>query len=270
MELGLKGKTVIVTGAGSNIGRGIFLKFVQEGSNVVMAEIDEKQGNKVLELGKSLNGGGKLMLVKTDVTSMDSIQNLMKKTVDEMGTLDVLVNVVGWTFDRAFIEKPLEEMQKEITLNLLSTIMCCRAAVDIMMPKKSGKIINLGSDAGRMGQIKEVVYGATKGGVIAFTKGLAREMGRYQINVNCICPGATIPDSKDMVSEEAMCGPKGFGAQIFDAPPEMKQMMAKNYPLGRIGHPDDIAGAALFFASDAASFITGQTLSVSGGFSMVS
>jgi 2-hydroxycyclohexanecarboxyl-CoA dehydrogenase len=269
MELGLAKKTVIVTGGGSNIGRCIFLSFVKEGANVVMAEIDEKQGQKVLDEGKALKASGRLMLVKTDVTTQDAVQAMVKKTLAEFGQIDVLANVVGWTFDRSFIEKPLEEMQKEINLNLWSAKLCVRAVVDNMIARKSGKIVMLASDAGRIGQAKEVVYGAAKGGIIAFTKGLAKELGRYNITVNNICPGATLPDSPEHVGELAMTGPKGFGAMIWQAPPELKQKMASGYPLGRTTHPQDVANAMLFLASDAASFITGQTLSVSGGFSTV-
>jgi len=269
MDLGFKGKTVIVTGAGSNIGRSIFHTFIKEGANVVMAEIDEKQGQKVLDEGKALKCGGKLLLVKTDVTNWDSVQAMVKKTLDEFGKIDVLTNVVGWTFDRPFTEKSREEWAKEINLNLWSAINCCRAAIDSMIEKKSGCIINLGSDAGRLGQANEVVYGATKGGVISLSKGLARELGRHNIRVNVVCPGATLPDKPDQVGELSMLGPKGFAGAFWKAPPEMLKKMASAYPLGRLTHPQDVANMVVFLASDAANFITGQTISVSGGFSMM-
>lgn len=269
MDLGFAGKTVIVTGAGSNIGRAIFLSFVKEGANVVMAEIDEKQGQKVLEEGKALNCGGKLEFVKTDVTSAESVQAMVNKAKEVNGRIDVLCNVVGWTFDRLFMEKSPEELAKEINLNIWSNVNCVRAVAPIMIEQKGGSMVHLASDAGRLGQVKEVFYGGCKGAVIALSKGYAREFGRFNIRSNSICPGATIPDKIEDVGELSMIGPQGFGGAIWQAPPELKQKMAAGYPLGRLTHPQDVANAALFLASDAASFITGQTLSVSGGFSMM-
>src|SRR4030043_1082083 len=136
MDLGLAGKTVIVTRGGSNIGRSIFLTFAKEGANVVMAEIDEKQGQKVLGDAKALKPKGRLMLIKTDVTNWDSVQAMVKKTLEEFKKIDVLANVVGWTFDRLFIEKPREEWEKEIKLNLWSVINCNRAVVDHMIGRR--------------------------------------------------------------------------------------------------------------------------------------
>jgi 2-hydroxycyclohexanecarboxyl-CoA dehydrogenase len=268
MELGLKGKTVVVTGGGSNIGRAIFLAFANEGVNLVCAEIDEKQGQKSVDLANGLGKGGKSILVKTDVTNMDSVQAMVKKALDEYGQIDVLANVVGWTFDRLFIEKPREEWEKEIKLNLWSVINCSRAVVDHMIERKSGKIISMGSDAGRIGEFREAVYGACKGGVIALSKALARELGRYNINVNVVCPGMTIPESEDEAGELSMFGPSGFGRPVFDHP-EMKDKLAAAYPLRRLCKAQDVANTVVFLSSDAASFITGQTLSVSGGYTMM-
>ncbi len=268
MELGLKGKTVIVTGGGSNIGRAIFLAFANEGVNLVNAEIDEKQGQKSIDAANALGKGGKAILVKTDVTNPESVEAMIKKALDEYGQIDILANVVGWTFDRLFIEKPREEWEKEIKLNLWSVINCTRAVVDHMIERKSGKIVSMGSDAGRIGEFREAVYGACKGGVIALSKALARELGRYNINVNVVCPGMTIPESADEAGELSMFGPSGFGHAIFEHP-EMKDQLAKAYPLRRLCKAQDVANAVVFLASDAASFITGQTLSVSGGYTMM-
>lgn len=268
MELGLKGKTVIVTGGGSNIGRAVLLAFAKEGVNLVCAEIDEKQGQKSVDLANGLKAGGKTILVKTDVTKLDSVKAMVDKTVSEFGKVDVLSNVVGWTFDRLFIEKPREEWEKEINLNIWSVINCTRVVVDHMIQQKSGAIVNMGSDAGRIGEFREVVYGGCKGAVIAMTKALARELGRYNIRVNVVCPGMTIPESTDEAGDLSMFGPSGFGRGIFDNP-EMKQKLAMAYPLRRLCKAEEVANAVVFLASDGASFITGQTLSVSGGYTMM-
>jgi len=266
MDLGLKGKTVIVTGGGSNIGRAISLTFAKEGVNLVLAEIDEKQGQKVVDEANAL--GGKAILVKTDVTNWDSVQAMVKKALDECGKVDVLVNCVGWTFDRLFVEKAREEWQKEINLNMWSFINCTRAVIDHMIEQKKGTIVSMGSDAGRMGEFREVVYGGCKGAVIAMTKALARELGRYNINLNAVCPAMTIPNTPEEAGELSMFGPSGFGRGIFDNP-ELKEKLAKSYPLRRLATPQDIANMVVFLASEPASYVTGQTVSVNGGYTMM-
>ncbi|HEX7365011.1 MAG TPA: 3-oxoacyl-ACP reductase family protein [Dehalococcoidia bacterium] len=263
MDLNLTGKTVIVTGGGSNIGRAIVLAFAKEKANVVIADIDRVQGQKVAREATSL--GGKAVVVKTDVTDYDSVVAMVKRTMDEFGRLDVLVNNVGWTLDKLFIEKPREEWEREVNINFWGVLNCTRAVLDHMIERKYGKIISIGSDAGRMGEYREAVYAACKGGIIAMSKSLARELGRYGINVNVVCPGVTVPQSPEFAGEMSMW--KGPMAQVFT--PEAQEKAAKAYPLRRLGKPEDVAGAVVFLASDAASFITGQTISVSGGYTMM-
>jgi len=263
MDFNLADKTIIVTGGSSNIGRAIVLAFAKEKCNVVIADIDEAQGQKVAEEATSL--GGKVIAIKTDVTSIDSVTATVKRTIDEFGKLDVLVNNVGWTVDRLFIEKPRSEWEKEVNINFWGVINCTRAVLDHMIERKYGKIISIGSDAGRMGEYREAVYAACKGGVIALSKSLARELGRYGINVNVLCPGVTVPENPEYAGEYSMW--KGPMAQVFTA--EAQEKAARAYPLRRLGKPEDIANAVLFLASDAASFITGQTISASGGYTMM-
>ena len=266
MDLGLAGKSVIVTGGGSNIGRAIFLTFVKEGANVICAELDENQGQKVVGEANAL-GGGRAVFVKTNVTDWDSVQATVKKALDEFGKIDVLSNVVGWTVDRLFIEKQREEWEKEVNLNLWSVINCTRAVIDHMIERKYGKIVSMGSDAGRIGEFREAVYAAAKGGVIALSKALARELGRYNINVNVVCPGMTIPDSAEHIGERSMLPAMGITHEQMS--PEIKEKIARNYALRRLCTPQEVANAVVFMASDAASFITGQTLSASGGYTMM-
>ena len=264
MQLNLTGKSVIVTGSGSNIGRAIALAFAGEGARVVVADIDEKRCTHV---AKEVLGAGALevLAMPTDVTNWDSVQAGVAAVEAKFGQVDVLVNNVGWTLDRLFVDKPREEWEREIQLNLWSNINCTRAVLDGMIKRGAGAVVNIGSDAGRMGEYREAVYGATKAAVIAMSKSLARENGRRGIRFNTVCPGTTMPDRSDDAGEHSMWS----NALKEWNTPEMRERIAKAYPLRRVGHPNDVANAVLFLASDASSFVTGQTLSVSGGYTMM-
>lgn len=265
MELGLTGKTVIVTGGASNIGRGISFAFARERANLVIADIDEAQAAKTAAKAREL-GAAKTLVVRTDVSDWAQVQAMVGQSVDAFGQVDALVNNVGWTIDRLFVEKPREEWEKEIRLNLWGMLNCTRAVLDGMIARKKGAVISIGSDAGRMGEFREAVYGACKAGVISLTKSLAREVGRHGIRLNVVCPGTTMPASDEDVGQTSMwmSGPlKAWNT------PEMRERISKAYPLRRVGRPEDVANAVVFLASDAASFITGQTLSVSGGYTMM-
>jgi len=262
MELGLAGKAVIVTGGASNVGRGIVIAFAGEGSHVVIADIDEVQAEKTAELARKQ--GGKVIVTKTDVTDPEQCQALVKKTLDEFGRLDILVNCVGWIYDRLFVEKPREEWVKEVDTNYWSVINCTRAVIDHMIAQKRGKIISLASDAGKIGEYREVVYAGTKGAVIAFSRSLAREVGRYGLNINVVCLG-TVPPASDEIGSESMWRSGGL---FYKMTPKVKDKMAKAYPLRRLGTAEDVANAVLFLASDTSSWITGQAISVDGGYAM--
>jgi 2-hydroxycyclohexanecarboxyl-CoA dehydrogenase len=263
MELGLAGKSVIVAGGASNVGRGIVLAFAREGSHIVIADIDEVQAEKTARLARKQ--GGKIITAKTDVTDPHQCQALVKKTLDEFGRLDILVNCVGWIYDRLFVEKPREEWLKEVDTNYWSVINCTRAVIDHMIAQKSGKVISLASDAGKIGEYREVVYAGAKGAVIAFSKSLAREVGRYGININVVCLGTVPPTSDKEIGSESMWRSGGL---FYKMTPEVKEKMAKAYPLRRLGRAEDVASAVLFLASDAAGWITGQAISVDGGYAM--
>ena len=262
--LGLEGKTAIVTGGGSNIGRGIVIAFAKQGANVTIAELDEAQGAKVAKEANAI-GEGKVDNMRTDVTDWESVQRMVKKTLDKFGQLDILVNAVGWVRDDLFIRKSREDWEKEIARNLWSDINCTRAVLDHMIERKYGKIISIGSDAARVGQLREAVYSGCKGALISMTKSLARELGRYGINVNIVCPGVVIPESRDVTTSESIWTDDMM--KVFSTP-EALGKIAKGIPLGRLGTPDDIANAVLFLSSDRANFITGQTISVDGGYTM--
>ncbi len=265
MDLHLAAKSVIVTGGGSNIGRAISLAFAREGCHLTIAEIDEGQGGKVAAEAERA-GAASAQAIKTDVTSWESVRSMVRAVEERHGRVDVLVNNVGWTQDRLFMEKTREEWEKEIQLNLWGMLNCTRAVLDGMIARKAGAIVSMGSDAGRMGEFREGVYGACKAGVIALSKSIAREVGRHGIRLNVVCPGMTMPDSDEEIGGLSMWASemnKAFGTD------EMRARIAKAYPLRRLGRPDDVAPSVLFLASDAAGFITGQTLSVSGGYTMM-
>ena len=264
MDLNLAGKTVIVTGAGSNIGRAIALAFARERANVVVAEIDEGPGGKTAAEAAAL--GATALALRTDVTKWESVQATVRAVEERFGRVDVLVNNVGWTRDALFVEKTREEWEREVQINLWGMINGTRAVLDGMIARKSGAIVSMGSDAGRMGEFREGVYGACKAGVIALSKSIAREVGKFGIRLNVVCPGMTMPKSDDDIGELSMWTAEENRAWRT---PEMQARIAKVYPLRRVATPDDVTGAVLFLASDAASFVTGQTLSVSGGYTMM-
>lgn len=263
MELGLAGKTVVVTGGSSNIGRGIVLAFAKEGSDVAIVDIDEAKGQKVAELAKKQ--GGRAVMIKTDITKPEQCNAAVKKILDEFGRLDVLVNCAGWVNDQLFVEKPRQEWVKEVDINFWGVVNCVRAVIDHMIAQGSGKIVSVASDAGKVGEYQEAVYGGAKGAVIAFSKSLAKEVGRYGLNINVVCPATVVPASDEEMGEESLW--RG-GGLFYKLTPEVKEKMAKAYPLRRLGTAEDIANAVVFLASDAASWITGQALSVDGGYTM--
>lgn len=265
MDLNLGGKVVIVTGGASNIGRAISIGFIEEGGQVIIAEIDMPQGEKVIQETKGV--GLEPVLIESDVTNFAQIEKMVEEVIDRFKRIDILVNNVGWGFDRPFLEKSREEWEKEVNINFWGPINCIRATIGHMKNQNYGKIVSIGSDAGRMGEYSEEIYSGCKGGLIAMSKSLARTFGRYGINVNVVCPGATMPESPEHFGEKSMFAPGGFLSRTMNE--EVLNKMAKLYPLRKLGKPQDVANAVLFLSSDVSGHITGQTLSVSGGYTMM-
>lgn len=247
----LKDKVAIVTGGGQGIGRGIALKLAQKGANVAIADLNLETANEVAGEVKAL--GRQAIAIKTDVTSSASVNQMVQQVLSDLGTVDILVNNAGFVSPSMtpFINETEEYWEKVIAVCLNGVIFCSRAVVDTMIAKKSGKIVNIASDAGRVGQFGQAVYSGAKGGVIAFAKALAREVARYTVNVNCVAPGATNTPA------------------FAKAPAEMREAAAKIYPLRRVAEVEDIANAVAFLSSNESDFITGQVLSVSGGYTMI-
>jgi len=267
MDLGLDGKVAVVTGGGSGIGKAIALAFAEEGADVVIDDTDLQKAKEVADRISSM--GCRSLAIKADITSADEVNHMAKQVLAELGGIDILVNNAGWAYDAEhFAESSLDKNWKQtINLCLIGAMNCSRAVIEHMILKKSGKIVSIISDAGRVGEPGLSSYSAAKGGLVAFSKSLAKEVGRYCINVNCVSPGATSTEGIKARWEKMK---KEMGEEAF----QKRQQKAKSaYPiargLGRIAEPKDIADAVIFLCSDRAVFITGQTLSVNGGYCMI-
>jgi 2-hydroxycyclohexanecarboxyl-CoA dehydrogenase len=247
----LKDRVAIVTGSGRGIGRGIALELACHGANVVVADMRYELAQDVA--GEIKGMGRQALAVSTDVTQRTQVKEMMAKAMEAFGKIDILVNNAGWDKIEPFVKSTEETWDKVIAINFKGVLYCVREVLDHMIERQYGKIISIGSDAGRVGSSGEAVYSGTKGAVIAFSKTLAREMARYKINVNVVCPG---PSDTPLFAEIGQDNPK------------LVESLKRVIPWGRLGAPEDIAHAVAFLASDEAGFITGQTLSVSGGLTM--
>ena len=243
----LKDRVAIVTGGGAGIGEATCLRFAQEGAKVVVADVDMAAAQKVADHIK--DKGGQAIPFKVDVRVMAEVTNMVGAAIKGFGTLDIIVNNAG--INRDAIAKRMTEEQWNLVLdvNLKGTFLCCQAASVPMMEKKYGRIINT-SSIGSLGNIGQANYSASKAGVIGLTKTLALELAKYNINVNCVAPGATMTQ------------------MTAGIPPDIAAKFKEGIPLKRFADPAEIASAHVFFASEEASYITGQVLFVDGGISL--
>lgn len=239
-------RIAIVTGAGQGIGRAIAAKLAAEGATVVVTDVNEATAGQTAE-----ELGGDSVGLVADVTSRESVDAMVRQVMDRFERIDVLVNNAGWDKGEAFLDSEPETWDRIIQINLYGVFNTLKAVLPVMTKQQYGKVVNLGSDAGRVGSSGEAVYAAAKGGVIAFTKAMAREMARSQVNVNCVCPGPT---------DTAL-----FASMGDD---KLREALVKAIPFRRLGQPEDVANTVAFLASDEAAFLTGQTVSVSGGLTM--
>jgi 2-hydroxycyclohexanecarboxyl-CoA dehydrogenase len=242
----LDGKNIVVTGGASGIGRATVLEMANLGAQVWCGDIDEAGGAAVAE-----EGGNSVNFVRLDVSDAAGIDSFASAVLAAAGQIDGVVNVAGWDRIEPFVNNTPEFMDRVIAINLMGPVRVTRAFLDGMIERGAGKIVNVASDAGRVGSMGETVYAGAKGGVIAFTKSLAREMARYKINVNCICPGPT-------------------DTPLFQGQPDkMRAALERAIPFRRVATPGEIANGIIFFASERSTFITGQVMSISGGLTMV-
>ena len=245
----MQDRSVIVTGGASGIGRATALLLAREGARVIIGDIDEKGGRAT-----AAQAGGEGLAVEflpLDLTRIETIADFADAVHRQVESIDGLVNGAGWDRIQPFMENPPEMWDRLIAINLLGAVRLTRAVLPPMVAAQQGKIVNISSDAGRVGSTGETVYAAAKGGLIAFTKSLAREVARYRINVNCVCPGPT-------------------DTPLFQGQPErMREALTRAIPFRRIAQPEEIAEAVMFFLSRRSDYITGQVLSVSGGLTMV-
>jgi 2-hydroxycyclohexanecarboxyl-CoA dehydrogenase len=242
-------KVAVVTGAASGIGKATAEALAEAGATVVAADIDRDKGETAVAAIRAK--GHKAHFIAVDLTDEASIKAFADAVQAKFGAVDILINGAGWGKTHPFWEGTPEFWDKVVALNFVGPMQLAKALLPKMMERGSGKVVNIASDAGRVGSLGETVYSGAKGGLIAFTKSLAREMARYSINVNCVCPGPT---------ETPL---------LFAVPEKHLEAFKKAIPFRRFGKPSEVADAVVFFASDRASYITGQVLSVSGGLTMV-
>lgn len=249
MDLYLKDKVALITGAGSGIGRTTALFLAEEGTKVCCADLFEERTQETARMIKER--GGQAIHVACDVRDYDQVTRMVKQVIGTYGRMDILINSAGVAAGGLFSDTEPQGWAQELTINLNGTMNCCRAAIEHMIPRNYGKIVNLASDAGKVGEKRMTVYGASKGGVIGFTKCLAVEMGRFKINVNAVSPGVVRSPMTAYLTDE------------------MAKEWARFYPLRRLGETEDIANMIVFLCSDRTNWMTGQIISVDGGFSRV-
>ena len=244
----MQDRIVVVTGGASGIGKATALLLAREGAQVLVGDVDAAGARAVA--AQAAAEGLALDPVPLDLTQPASIADFASAVQARAPRVDGLVNGAGWDRIQPFLENPPEMWDQLIQINLMGAIRLTRALLGPMVAAQQGKIVNISSDAGRVGSTGETVYAAAKGGLIAFTKSLARELARYRINVNCVCPGPT-------------------DTPLFQRQPErMREALTRAIPFRRIAQPQEIAEAVLFFAGPRSDYITGQVLSVSGGLTM--
>lgn len=249
-----EGKTVVVTGGGGGIGGATCRRFGREGAKVAVFDLNLDAAEQVAARIRA--DGGQAEAFLCDITERAGVDAAVAAVAQRFGPIDVLVNNAGWDVFKPFTKTEPAQWDKLIAINLTGALHMHHAVLPGMAARKAGRIVNIASDAARVGSSGEAVYAACKGGLVAFSKTIAREHSRHGITVNVVCPGPT---------DTALFAEYKEGA---GNPEKLMEALTRSIPLGRIGQPDDLPGAILFFASDDAAFVTGQVLSVSGGLTM--
>ncbi len=248
-----KNKRIVITGSGSGVGKKTAEKFLEHGARVMIVDLEE---NVLQKAQQELSEKGEVLSFVCDVRDFDQVQSLAREAIASLGGVDIWLNNVGTGTFKFFTETEKSDWDFDINVNLYGVLNGCKAILPHFIEQGKGKIINTVSDAGRVGETRLSVYSAAKAGIIGFTKALAQEVGRYNIMINCVSLGTT---KTGKIKELLSLSPAGS-----------EEKMAKQYALKRLGEEEDAANALLMMSSDYASWITGQTLSSSGGFSFVS
>lgn len=251
---GLEGKVAVITGAGGGIGRALVQRFCEEGAHVVAADISETALDEMAQALEAFSA--RITPLRMDITDHAGVTAQIAEAHKTLGRIDILVNNAGWDVVKPFVDTTPDFWQKLVDINLMGPLNLQHAVLPIMIANGGGKIVNIASDAGRVGSSGESVYSACKGGIIAFSKTLARETARSNVRVNVVCPGPT-----DTAILRSFMGEGEVGKKIYDG-------LVRAIPLKRVGQPEDIPGMVAFLSSDDANFITGQVISVSGGLTM--
>lgn len=246
--MNLKDKIAVVTGGASGIGQATAETLAGRGATVCIGDIASEKGEAVAAGVRK--GGGKTEYLHVDLTNPDSVRSFAANVLQRLGRVDILINGAGWGKTAPFLESDDAFWEKVINLNFVGPMRLTKALLPQMFERKSGRIVNVSSDAGRVGSLGETVYSGAKAGLIGFTKALAREGARYNVTVNCVCPGPT--DTPLMAA----------------VPEKIREAFIKAIPMRRFGKPADVAAAIAFFAGPQTEYITGQVLSVSGGLTM--
>ena len=251
---GLKNKVAIVTGAGRGIGREICLRLAHAGAHVALFDIDDKNAHLVAEQVREL--GANCSVHPVDIVDYDAVGEAVKAVHSQYGCIDILVNNAGWDLADEFVKTTPDLWDKIIGINYLGPLNLHHQVLPVMLGQGAGKVVNISSDAGRVGSSGESVYAGCKAAVIAFGKSVARELAKSGICINAVCPGPT-----DTKLFKDFAGEGEFGKKV-------RAGLERAIPMRRLGQPEDVAGVVVFLASEDANYITGQTISVSGGLTM--
>lgn len=244
----LKGKIAIVTGGAQGIGKTIATQLAQEGANVVIADVVEEVAKATAQ--EISQKGSEAISIVVDVSRLSSVEEMAKKTLDKFGRIDILINNAGITRDALIMRMKEEDWDLVLDINLKGAFNCIKVVSPVMMKQKAGKIVNIASIVGIIGNAGQANYSASKGGLIALTKTCARELAGRRINVNAVAPGFIQTSMTERL------------------PAQVKEKLSSQIPFGEIGKPEDVASAVLFLVSEKASYITGEVIKVDGGMAM--
>jgi NAD(P)-dependent dehydrogenase (short-subunit alcohol dehydrogenase family) len=244
----LRDKTAIVTGAGQGIGRAIALKLAREGADICLGEWNPETGAETAKEIETL--GRRTLTLSVDVASRTQVEEMVRRVLAQWGKVDILVNNAGFDRGATLLKVKEEDWDAVLGVHLKGSLNCIQAVAASMIERRYGKIVNISSIWGKTGSIAEISYASAKAGIIGLTKSVARELGRYQINVNVVLPGLILTPTIARMAEK------------------YQKMVIENTPMKRMGQPEEVADVVAFLASDEASFMTGAAVEVSGGWSM--